>query len=240
MLTQATYLTDPYQKSMEAKVVSVMPESPGVWRLILDQTVFYPMGGGQPTDQGKFTFADETQAEVYQVLLKEGEIAHYVKMKREPVVGESVTGVIDWDRRYKHMKIHSAGHVIDFAMHMLGYSPTVIKPVKGDHGKKPCIVYEGLLESDVRESLEEKAQMLVKEARGFSWSFETLEELQKRAIYLQPGLPVHKPLRCLFLQGVGAVADGGTIVANTSEVGHIGILSIDQVDGHTYVKYQVS
>ena len=54
MKTKPTYLDDPYVKEMTAQVIDVIQEREGVWRLILDQTVFYPMGGGQPTDQGKF------------------------------------------------------------------------------------------------------------------------------------------------------------------------------------------
>jgi len=240
MLTKAIYLTDPYKKSMQAKVLAVAIETPGVWRLILDQTVFYPMGGGQPTDQGIMVFSDGLEGEVNRVMLKEGEINHFVKMDREPVVGEKVVGTIDWERRFRHMRIHSAGHVIDFAMFLLGFSPHQLKPVKGDHGKKPFIVYQGTLGQDIRQQLEERAQQLVRDQRAFSWSFEPLEVLEKRAIYLQPGLPLHKPLRCLFLEGVGAVADGGTIVANTREVGNITILSIEQREGNTQVNYQVS
>lgn len=240
MLTQAIYLTDPYQKSMDAKVVSVALESPGMWRLILDQTVFYPMGGGQPTDQGTVLFADGTAGEVNRVLLKDGEINHYVKMAREPLVAETLQGTIDWERRFKHMKIHSAAHVIDFAMFLLGFSPHQLKPLKGDHGKKPFIIYQGTLGQDIRQLLEEKSQKMVADAMNFSWSFQPLEELQKCAIYLQPGLPIHKPLRCLSLEGVGAVADGGTIVANTREVGLIKIPSIEEIDGNTHVHYQVT
>jgi alanyl-tRNA synthetase len=239
MKTKALYLHDPYQKQVEAEVIEVIPEAAGVWRVVLDQTVFYPMGGGQPTDQGTLSFASGHKGEVYQVLLKDGEIHHYVRMERAPEVGEKLVGEIDWERRYKNMKVHAAGHVIDFAMHILGYSPVVLKPIKGDHGKKPYIVYQGHLDGDIKLDLEEVSNSLVREEKRFTWSFESLEALQKRAIYLQPGLPTNKPLRSLHLEGVGAVADGGTIVANTREVGPISILSIDTVDGHTHVKYQV-
>lgn len=255
MKTIPMYLEDSYAKDMTAAVLEVFPEgdpsthstSSGQagsgqgkrWRIILDKTVFYPMGGGQPTDQGTLT-GSGWSGNVYQVLMKDGEIGHFVESEGPPEVGMSVQGVIDWDRRYKNMKVHSAGHVIDFAMHILGFSPSVLSPQKGDHGKKPCIVYAGTVDHDITKELEDKSNELVTDARSFVTAFVPLEELQKDAIYLQPGLPTNKPLRKLTLDGVGSVADGGTQVKNTSEVGQITILAVNTADGNTTVEYKVS
>nr|MBA2727910.1 alanyl-tRNA editing protein [Parachlamydiaceae bacterium] len=84
MKTRPIFLDDPYIKDMKARIIDVIQEKEGIWRLILDETIFYPMGGGQPTDQGKMIFPDGSQGEVYQVLLKDGEINHYVKMLTHP------------------------------------------------------------------------------------------------------------------------------------------------------------
>ena len=65
------------------------------------------------------------------------------------------------------------------------------------------------------------------------------EELQNDAIYLQPGLPTNKPLRKITLEGVGSVADGGTQVKNTSEIGQIIIDDIETVDEETVVHYKL-
>ena len=64
MKTKPLYLEDPYLKEVEATILDVIPDRAGVWRVILDQTVFYPMGGGQPTDQGLFVFSDGAKGEV--------------------------------------------------------------------------------------------------------------------------------------------------------------------------------
>ena len=234
MKTQALYLEDSYAKEMDAKVLEVYPEGEKRWRVMLDKTVFYPMGGGQPTDQGKLN-----EMSVYQVMMKDGEIWHYVQSENAPAVGLAVHGVIDWDRRYKNMRVHSGGHVVDFAMYLLGYSPKSLLPLKGDHGKKPYIVYGGVLDKDIAKDLEEKSNELVMSALLFSTAFVPLEELEKDAIYLQPGLPANKPLRKLTLEGVGSVADGGTQVKNTSEVGTITISSVTQENGNTVVVYKV-
>lgn len=240
MKTALLYLDDPYQKSMQATVIDVIPESAAIWRLVLDQTVFYPKGGGQPTDQGVLEFADGIKGEVQQVLLKDGQVQHFVKMSREPIAGERVTGTIDWNRRFHHMRLHSAGHVIDFAMYLLGYSPNKLQPLKGDHGKKPYIVYGGKLDKEIREELQQKVDELIAKQINFSWSFQPLDVLKSVAIYLQPNLPIHKPLRALSLEGVGSVADGGTIVSNTREVGSVTIGAVKLEGNDTHVLYQVS
>ncbi len=74
---------------------------------------------------------------------------------------ENVKGTLDWNRRYLNMRLHSAGHVVDFALYLLGYSPTPLLPLKGDHEKKPVITYQGTIEKDFRQELEEKASELV-------------------------------------------------------------------------------
>ncbi len=234
MKTAQLYLDNSYEKEMDAEVLEVVPEGRNRYRLLLDQTVFYPMGGGQPTDQGKL---DEMG--VYQTLTKDGEIWHCVETQSEAKSGMNVHGVIDWNRRYKNMRVHSAGHVVDFAMYQLGYSPKPLYPTKGDHGKKPYIIYTGILEKDIREKLEEKSNELVEKNLKFTTSFVSLTELEKQAIYLQPGLPSNKPLRMLTLEGVGSVADGGTQVKMTFEIGHISIPEISHNNTETTIVYRL-
>src|SRR4051794_32187275 len=126
MRTDPIYLTDPYQKNMSAEVLEILPESAKRLRVLLDRTVFYPMGGGQPTDQGQLSWASEPgaapapQAKVYQVMMKDGEIWHYLEQLRpdSPVlqVGQKVEGTIDWERRLQNMRVHTGGHLVDFAL----------------------------------------------------------------------------------------------------------------------------
>ncbi len=237
MKTKPLYLDDSYLKEMDAEILDVISEGEGRYRIILDKTVFYPMGGGQATDQGKL--AEDLAAEIYQVLNKDGEIWHFVKTSEVPKIGMKVHGIINWDRRYKNMKLHSAGHIVDFAMYLLGFSPKILKPLKADHDKNPHIVYQGTLTEDIKQKLEEKANELVGKDLKFSLSFQPYETLQKEAIYLQPGLPTNKPLRTLRLETIGAVADGGTQVHSTKEVGHIAIDSIQIDSGNMLVYYSM-
>ena len=137
------------------------------------------------------------------------------------------------------MKIHSAGHIVDFAMFMLGYSPKILIPYKGDHGKKAFILYKGIVNKDIRQELEEKANELVGKNLNITWEQVSLAELEKDAIYLQPGLPSDKPLRKITLESVGSVADGGTQVKKTSEVGKIEVTNVEIEGEDTKVSYRV-
>src|SRR5262249_12145929 len=107
------------------------------------------------TDQG-FLFTDTWKGKVSQVLLKKGKILHYMEGDQPPPAGTLVKGTLDWNRRYLNMRLHSAGHVVDFALYLLGYSPSPLMPFKGEHEKKPVIYYQGTIEKDFQEELEKK------------------------------------------------------------------------------------
>ena len=238
MKTKPLYLEDSYLQETEASIIAALPIKDREYQIILDQTVFYPMGGGQRTDQGTLE-AGAWQGNVYQVLFQADEIVHYVQTDAPPKIGEHVKARIDWKRRYHQMRLHSAGHIVDFALHLLGHSPQVLAPLKADHGKKPYIVYQGSLQEDIREKLQAKSNELVQKDLTFKTEFVNYEELKNHCIYLQPGLPQNKPLRMLTLEEVGSVADGGTQVRKTSETGMIEIPKIELKGGETVIHYRI-
>ena len=237
-MTIPLYLHDAYLKEAQTTILEIIKESDKKWQIIVDQTIFYPRGGGQSTDQG-VVFTDKWKGKVMQALLKEDKLIHYIESDEPPSVGKQITEVLDWNRRYLHMRLHSAGHVVDFALYLMGYCPKALMPLKGDHTKKAFICYQGIINKDFREELEMKANLLIAQNLVFSFRLATHEELERESIYLQPGLPKNKPLRLLTLNGVGSVADGGTQVNNTSEIGKISILPIEKKDGMTFVHYRL-
>lgn len=237
MTTTPVYMTDPYARNLDAKIIRVIDENVGQYKIILDQTIFYPMGGGQATDQGKIILQDGKELEVFQVMLMEGEIYHFAKSSFQPSENIQVKLEINWDRRFKNMQLHTAGHIIDFAMFRLGYSPNKLTPLKGDHNKNPHIVYKGFLDFDIKDALQAEVDKITNENLEFEWEFGSFDMLKEEAIYLQPNLPTGKPLRILRLKGVGAVADGGTILRYTNEVGGIIITDVKTEDGSTTVYY---
>jgi Ser-tRNA(Ala) deacylase AlaX len=238
-MTIPLYLSNAYLKEAEATILDVIKENDGKWKIVLDQTIFYPRGGGQSTDQGTL-FTDGWKGKVSQALLKEDKIVHDVESDPPPAVGTLVKMSLDWKRRTLHMRLHSAGHVVDFALYLLGYCPKPLMPLKGDHGKKAVICYQGTVDKDIREELEKKANEMVLQDLSFSFRLAGEEELERETIYLQAGLPKNKPLRLLTLSGVGSVADGGTQVNKTSEIGKISILPIEVKDGMTFIHYRLA
>jgi alanyl-tRNA synthetase len=238
-MTTPLYLHNAYLKEAEATILDVIKENDKKWQIILDQTIFYPRGGGQSTDQG-IIFTDAWRGKVSQALLKEDKIVHYVESDQPPPVGTLLKMILDWDRRYLHMRLHSAGHVVDFALYLMGYCPKLLMPLKGDHGKKAVICYQGTVDKDFREELEKKANDMVTQDLNFSFRLVGHEELERETIYLQPGLPKNKPLRLLTLSGVGSVADGGTQVNKTSEIGKISILPVETKEGMTFIHYRLA
>ena len=238
MNTKQLYLEDSYLKTMNASILEVHPEAEGKWKVVLSETIFYPMGGGQATDQGML-YTENWQGKVYQVLAKDGTIYHYVEAQHIPLPGTEVRGEIDWQRRYLNMRLHSAGHLIDFALYLLGYSPQLLMPLKADHGKKPTIYYQGIIDHDFREELETKTNVLVSENLQFSTKIVSYDVLKNNALYLQPNLPTNKLLRLLTLETVGSVADGGTQVHRSKETGLIKIRPIETKEDLTLIRYSI-
>ena len=107
---EVLYLLDCYIKEFEAIVESVKEDK----FVVLDKTAFYPNAGGQPYDTGKLVAEDGTQYNVVYVGKFDDTISHEVKIGDKPVLkpGDKVKGVIDWDRRYRLMRMHTAAHVI--------------------------------------------------------------------------------------------------------------------------------
>ncbi|MEC8163388.1 MAG: alanyl-tRNA editing protein, partial [Pseudomonadota bacterium] len=111
MLTEEVFRTDSYLKECEATVVSVND----LGGIILDRTNFYPTGGGQPGDTGTLRLEDGGEITIATTVKGKGDenVVHVPAEGQEaPVTGTKVVAVIDWERRYKHMQMHTALHLM--------------------------------------------------------------------------------------------------------------------------------
>ena len=104
------YYERPYVKTFEAKVLDCRPGKDGLYEVLLDRTAFYPEGGGQPADMGKLG-----EAAVLDVREKAEGIVHITD--RQVLTGCTVTGIIDWERRFSHMQNHSGEHLLSGIVH---------------------------------------------------------------------------------------------------------------------------
>jgi len=119
-MTEMLYMKDiesNYIREFDAKVLER-----GFDYVVLDRTAFYPLGGGQPSDTGRLVWP-EGEAQVREVTKKEGVKHHLVK--NPELVPEAVRGVLDWDKRYGHMRMHTAQHVVSGVVYDLWRARTV-------------------------------------------------------------------------------------------------------------------
>ena len=103
-MSEKLYYSDPFLQDFTATVLSCEQDKAG-WKVVLDRTAFYPEGGGQPADTGILG-----DAKVIDVREKEGAIVHTCDKALN--VGDTVTGRIDWVRRFDHMQQHSGEHIV--------------------------------------------------------------------------------------------------------------------------------
>ena len=218
-LTKALYLEDSYLKECNATVISV---TNGKY-VVLDQTVFYPKGGGQPWDTGKMIRNGEVFNVVY-VGKFSGKISHEVDHPGLKT-GDKVHCILDWERRYRLMRSHTAAHV--FASLICNGEGAL---VTGNDLGLDKIRFDFSLESLNRETIlkyVEKANELFKKDIPVKTYWLPREEALKipGVIKMAEALPPNIPkLRIVEIVGVDKQADGGTHVRNLREVGQIEFL----------------
>jgi len=234
MQTKQIYYEDQYKKEIKAKVISI-EKNVSMANVVLDQTVFYPEGGGQPSDQGVIK-CKAGEIEVQQVLMKEGEIVHVGKLTGNISKGDIVLGTIDWDRRYKNMRVHSAGHIIHDAT--MSLFPDLI-PIEGEHGKNPYVKYQGKINQISIPLILEKSNEIIESDLPIKTDFTTLDELKRRAPWIPNNLPKNKPLRVMQVGNYSAIPDGGTQVKKTGEILGVSELNIVDEKDFVYIHYKI-
>lgn len=228
MQTKQVYYSDPYTIELQSKVLSIVPQG-RLSNVILDQTIFYPEGGGQPSDRGMIG-----SAKVEYVRFSEGEIIHQVT--GEIKEGDMVKIALDWKWRYKHMKIHTAGHLLhDVLMTMV----KDLRPLRGGHGKKAFLEYKGILDLQMKEKLEAEVNRVAQMEMEVITKETSYDELAKECVFLPSNLPKDKPLRMIKIGDFPSMPDGGVQVKNTGELGAIWIANISVLEGNTTIRYGV-
>ncbi|MFH2085851.1 MAG: alanine--tRNA ligase-related protein [bacterium] len=231
-MTEALYLIDSYQVTATTKVTEV-----GEHYIILDQTIFYPQGGGQPSDKGMIK-SDNGKLNVKSVEYNGGEIKHVGTIKGNFAVGDEVNLEIEWSLRLKNMQLHTAGHLVDMVTRQV--YPKLV-PIRGMHGigKKLFIEYEEIHDLDLVKLNSELSQLLSSKP-DIKTQFVTLEELKKLSNWLPAKLPTSKKLRILSIGSNYHMPDGGTQLKTCDEIWPVVITSIEHTDNSTLVHYIVT
>ena len=221
-ITDELFRRDGYLKECSAAVVTAHD---GV--IVTDQTVFYPEGGGQPGDTGSIMHADGREFVVTdtQKDAETGEQQHRVAADLDlPAVGETVTLKLDWERRYRLMRMHSC-------MHML--CAAIPAPVTGGSIQDG----RGRLDFDLpdpvdKEEITDRLNALVAQDSSMQMRWISAEELSHkpelvRTMSVQPPTGSGQ-VRIVEFEGIDLQPCGGTHVASTGEIGRIRVRKIEK------------
>ena len=219
-MTQKIYSTDSYARAMDATIVRTDTDD---GRVLLDRTVFYPGGGGQPFDHGELAIGDDRLA-VVRVTQDSDGVWHWLEGGLPPV-GTAVAGEIDWDRRYKLMRIHTALHALCGVVWNRFKSPVTGGNMQPGEGRLDFDIPDWT--ADQLPIVEAELNAELERRRSVEVSF-----LPRNAADEDPSLIRTKvnllpefieEVRVIDIVGLDRQADGGTHVAETGEVGRITI-----------------
>ena len=225
MATRLLYLESMQLLDTQARIISIVPHDT-LYKIVLDQTIFYPQGGGQPSDQGTIT-KEHALFDVQAVTLHDGLVYHSGTVRYGYFnEGDQVTLHVNQEVRILHNKNHTAGHLIDYGLAQLGYAFIPVKGYHFPHG--PYVEYQGTLEQHEREQLQNTLEKVVNQFVANNLPVRTFfidNNSQKRVMVAGD----NPPILC-----------GGTHVPNTQNVGHITIRKIKNEKGNLRISYAVS
>ena len=212
--TRRLYYEDVYKKEFTATVVECREQKKG-YAVILDESAFYPEGGGQPSDVG--TLGDAKVTEVHE---KDGELLHYTDKALE--VGAKVEGKIDWVHRFDLMQQHSGEHMVSGIIHeKYGYDNV------GFHMGSDVITVDlnGMLDDSQLAEIEREVNERVWEDREVVITYPDAEEL--KTIDYRSKKELTGQVRIVTFPGVDVCACCGTHVTHTGEIGAVKILTVE-------------
>ena len=222
-MTDQLYLRDAYLKTMDAVVQEIRDGA-----VVLDRTVFYATGGGQPHDTGTLTWTgpdgDAHTCNVVEVKKQGADLLHKITGDTPPV-GTVVYGEIDWDRRYILMRHHTALHSVSGVIHRLFGSLVTGGQMYVDRARMDFALED--LSPECRQAIEDDTNRLLAEGHPIHVTILPRDEafqipdLIRTNINLLP--PAIQEVRVVNIEGIDQQADGGTHVANTREVGRVRI-----------------
>ena len=223
MLTEEVFRSDSYLTECEATVVSIN----ALGGIVLDRTNFYPTGGGQPGDTGILRLADGSEITIATTVKGKGDenVVHVpTEGQTAPSPGSQVTAVVDWDRRYLHMQMHTALHLV---------CSVVPAGVTGNQigAKKSRMDFDMGDEKLDKEEIAASVNALIDADHPTYIDYITDEELDAQPEII-PTMSVAPPrgtgrIRLLKIGEIDLQPCGGTHVSRTGEIGHIRATKIE-------------
>jgi len=221
--TQLLFRDEPYRREAQARVVAASPAG-----IALDAVLFYPRGGGQPGDRGRFILADGAEIEVVDTVYdadRQTVLHTPAPGARLPGIGDSVVARLDWDARYKRMRAHTALHLLSVVLPF---------PVTGGSVGDG----EGRLDFDSGEAVVDKAEVEARLNALIAADAEVRTRwISDAELAANPGLvktmSVKPPVgsgrvRLVEIVGLDLQPCGGTHVARTGEIGRATVVGVEK------------
>ncbi|SDX78774.1 alanine--tRNA ligase [Halobellus clavatus] len=225
--TEKLYYDDQERTEFEAVVLDVIEREDG-YDVVLDQTMFYPEGGGQPADHGTLA-TDDTTVQVTDVQSRDGVILH--RADDNPGKGEFVRGQLDVERRWRLMRHHTATHVIgDAARQVLGDHVRQAGAQKGTDSARLDVSHYERISREEAKRIEAVANDVVRRNLPVKQHWPDRHEAEEQHGFdlYQGGIPPGQNIRTITV-GDDVQACGGTHVSRTGDIGAIKIQSTEPV-----------
>jgi len=220
-MTDLLYMKDTesnYVREFDAKVVER-----GFDYVVLDRTAFYPLGGGQPSDTGRLEWPGG-KAEVREVTKKDG-IRHHL-VQNPDTVPDQVRGVLDWDKRYAHMRMHTAQHIVSGVVYDLWKARTVGNQLYHDRSRIDFAPIK--FTDEMISELETKVNEVLASGAKVEIATEQRSELERNIDAQRANLDLLpksvQELRVVRVPDYDVCPCAGTHVRSLSEVGRITVV----------------
>ena len=223
-MTELAYLVDlpsAYVRTFRARVTALPPGS-----VVLDRTFFYPTGGGQPCDHGTLRSDDRNALEVIDVVKSGPAVMHRVRGDAQRVrsleVGSEVEGTIDWPRRYRHMRLHTAQHLASARI----FARAGLRTRRANlAGAGATIDLEGPLSADVAAAVGDDVRAAVERPEAVTVRWVPRAEWDAHPAAGRSGLvplpPQVDPVRVVEIDASDVCPCGGTHLRSTGEIGEV-------------------
>lgn len=228
-MTERLYEDNAYEVTFSAEVISVTPVKDGA-EVVLSRTCFFPEEGGQSADRGTLMGLP-----VIDVQIRDGVITHTVGAVDACdvfCVGETVTGQIDWEFRFRNMQMHSAEHICSGLVHShFGFANV------GFHlsENSATMDYNGELTKEQVEAIETEVNRIIVEGRRIKAWYPSPEEL--KTLPYRSKKELTGPVRIVEIEGTDLCACCATHVRSTSEIGLFKVVSSERYKGGTRLHY---
>ena len=220
-MTHLLYMDDiegNYVKEFDAEIIKLKKDY-----ICLDKSAFYPVGGGQPSDLGILKW-DNKQTKIIDVI-KKGDTVKHVLSGEKPSAGTNVHCIIDWDLRYKHMKMHTAQHIISGIIFDDYDARTVGNQI---HSETSRVDFHPIsFSEDDMSDIEKKFNGIIKKNLSVKIYFEKRDSIEKKVNQQRCNIDLLpkfiSTLRIVEIEDFDICPCAGTHVKNTKELSEIKI-----------------